>query len=201
MVFCSFNETYKITPAMFDIWMRLLQAVPGSVLWLLASNRWAPDNLRREAQLRGVDPGRLIFAPRLSQAAHLGRLALADLVLDSLPVNAHTTASDALWSGVPVLTCPGDTFASRVAGSLLQTMGLFELMANDLEDYERKARELAEHPELLGGLKAKVRERRQASPLFDAARFARHLEAAYRAMWDRYARGEAPAAISIAPRT
>ena len=198
MVFCSFNETYKITPAMFDIWMRLLTAVPGSVLWLLASNRWAPDNLRREAQVRGVDPGRLIFAPRLSQAAHLGRLALADLVLDSLPVNAHTTASDALWSGVPVLTCPGETFASRVAGSLLQTMGLFELMANDLEDYERKARELAEHPEMLAGLKAKVRERRQTSPLFDAARFARHLEAAYRAMWDRYARGDAPAAISIA---
>jgi protein O-GlcNAc transferase len=201
MVFCSFNETYKITPDMFDIWMRLLQALPGSVLWLLASNRWAPDNLRREAQIRGVDPGRLIFAPRLSQAAHLGRLALADLMLDSVPVNAHTTASDALWSGVPVLTCPGETFASRVAGSLLQTMGLFELMANDLEDYERKARELAELPELLGGLKAKVRERRQTSPLFDAARSARHLEAAYRAMWDRYARGAPPAAISIGPGT
>jgi protein O-GlcNAc transferase len=198
MVFCSFNETYKITPGMFDIWMRLLQAVPGSVLWLLASNRWAPDNLRHEAEIRGVDPARLIFAPRLSQAAHLGRLALADLVLDSLPVNAHTTASDALWAGVPVLTCPGETFASRVAGSLLQTMGLFELIATDVEDYERKARELAELPQLLGGLKAKVRERRRTSPLFDAARFARHLEAAYRAMWDRYARGAAPAAISVA---
>jgi predicted O-linked N-acetylglucosamine transferase (SPINDLY family) len=197
MVFCSFNETYKITPNMFDIWMRLLQSVPGSVLWLLASNRWAPDNLRREAQARGVDPRRLIFAPRLSQAAHLGRLALADLVLDTLPVNAHTTASDALWSGVPLLTCPGETFASRVAGSLLQTMGLSELITNNLEHYERKARELAEYPEILGGLKAKVRERRHTSPLFDAARFARHLEAAYLAMWDRYARGEAPAAISI----
>jgi predicted O-linked N-acetylglucosamine transferase (SPINDLY family) len=199
MVFGSFNETYKITPGMFDIWMRLLQAVPGSVLWLLASNRWAPDNLRWEAQVRGVDPGRLIFASRVSHLAHLGRLALADLVLDTLPVNGHTTASDALWRGVPVLTCPGETFASRVAGSLLQTMGLFELMANDLGDYERKARELAEHPELLTRLKAKVRARRQTSPLFDAARFARHLEAAYRAMWDRYARGAAPAAISIAP--
>jgi predicted O-linked N-acetylglucosamine transferase (SPINDLY family) len=199
MIFCSFNETYKITPGMFDIWMRLLKAVPDSVLWLLASNRWAPDNLRREAGVRGVDPGRLIFAPRWSKAAHLGRLALADLVLDSLPVNAHTTASDALWSGVPVLTCPGETFVSRVAGSLLQTMGLFELMAKDLEDYERKALELAESPELLSVLKAKVRERRQTSPLFDAGRFARHLEAAYRAMWDRYARGAAPAAISIPP--
>lgn len=201
MVFCSFNETYKITPVMFDIWMRLLQTVPGSLLWLLASNRWAPDNLRREARVRDVDPARLIFAPRVSQAAHLGRLALADLVLDSLPVNAHTTASDALLAGVPVLTCPGATFASRVAGSLLRTMGLFELIANDLEDYERKARELAESTQLLGGLKAKVRERRQISPLFDAGRFARHLEAAYRAMWDRYARGEAPAAISVSPET
>ena len=199
MVFCSFNETYKITPGMFDIWMRLLTAVPGSVLWLLASNPWAPGNLRREAQARGVDSGRLIFAPRLPHAAHLGRLALADLVLDSLPVNAHTTASDALWTGVPVLTCPGETFASRVAGSLLQTMGMFELLANDLADYERKARELAEDPERLGGLKARVRERRHTSALFNAPRFARHLESAYRAMWDRYVRGETPAPISIAP--
>jgi predicted O-linked N-acetylglucosamine transferase (SPINDLY family) len=197
MVFCSFNETYKITPVMFDIWMRLLKAVPGSVLWLLASNRWAPDNLRREAQVRAVDPNRLIFAPRLSQAAHLGRLALADLVLDTLPYNAHTTASDALWSGVPVLTCPGETFASRVAGSLLKTMGLSELIADNLEDYERRARGLAERPEMLRGLNAKVEQRRRTSPLFDAGRFARHLELAYRAMWDRYARGDAPAAISI----
>ncbi len=197
MVFCSFNETYKITPTMFDIWMRLLQSAAGSVLWLLASNTQAPDNLRREAQARDVDPHRLIFAPRLPYAAHLGRLALADLVLDTLPYNAHTTASDALWSGVPVLTCPGETFASRVAGSLLQTMGLPELITDSLEHYERKARELAEHPEVLAGLKVKVREHRRTSPLFDAVRFARHLESAYRAMWFRYARGEAPATISI----
>jgi len=197
MVFCSFNETYKITPTIFDIWMRLLQSVEGSVLWLLASNQWAPDNLRREAHLRGVDPRTLIFAPRVSLAAHLGRLALADLVLDTLPCNGHTTTSDALWSGVPVLTCAGETFVSRVAGSLLQTMGLPELITHNLEDYERKARELAEDAEILAGLKTKVQERRRTSPLFDAARFARHLEAAYRAMWDRHTRRKAPAAISI----
>ena len=198
LVFCSFNETYKITPTMFDIWMRLLQAVPGSVLWLLASNRSAPGNLRREAGLRGVAPSRLLFAPRVSQAVHLGRLALADLVLDTLPVNAHTTASDALWAGVPLLTCPGETFASRVAGSLLQTMGLPELITDSLQDYERTARELAEHPERLARLRALVQERRLTSPLFDSTRFARHLEAAYRAMWARYARGEPPAGMSIA---
>src|SRR5207302_11492484 len=127
-------------PAMFDIWMRLLHHVPASVLWLLASNRWAPDNLRREAGMRGVDPRRLIFASRVSQTAHLGRLALADLMLDTLPCNAHTTASDALWSGVPLLTCPGETFASRVAGSLLNTIGLPELITDNLEHYEQNAR-------------------------------------------------------------
>ncbi|HYR84577.1 MAG TPA: tetratricopeptide repeat protein [Terriglobia bacterium] len=199
MVLCSFNETYKITPTLFDIWMRLLQSVQGSVLWLLASNRWAPDNLRAEARLRGVDPRRLIFAPRVSPASHLGRLTLADLVLDTLPCNGHTTTSDALWCGVPVLTCPGETFASRVAGSLLQAMGLPELITDNLEQYERRARELAEHPEILAGLKTKVQEARRTSPLFDAARFARHLEAAYQAMWERHAGGKGPAAISIAP--
>src|SRR5438552_5591395 len=154
---------------MFEVWMRLLKAVPRSVLWLMSSNPWAPDNLRREAAVRGVDSRRLVFAPRVSPPEHLGRLALAGLVLDTLPCNAHTTASDALWSGVPLLTCPGETFASRVAGSLLQTIGLPELIAKDLEQYERTARELAEHPERLGELKAKVRERRLTSPLFDAA--------------------------------
>jgi protein O-GlcNAc transferase len=199
IVFCSFNETYKITASMFDIWMRLLRAVPGSVLWLLSSNRWAPDKLRQEAAARGVDPQRVVFATRVSQAAHLGRLALADLFLDTLPYNGHTTASDALWSGVPVLTCPGETFASRVAGSLLETMGLPELITDNLEQYEQKARSLAENPEMLAALKAKVQERRRTSALFDAARFARHLEAAYRMMWNRYAHGDPPADLSIAP--
>jgi protein O-GlcNAc transferase len=197
VVFCSFNETYKISRAIFEVWMRLLSAVPSSVLWLMSSNRWAPDNLRREAQLRSVDERRLIFAPRVSPPAHRGRLTLADLVLDTLPYNAHTTASDALWSGVPVLTCPGETFASRVAGSLLQTMHLPELIAGSPQEYEQKASELGRHPERLANLKAKVRELRQTSPLFDAVRFARHLEAAYRAMWDRHTRGEPPAAFSV----
>ncbi len=198
IVFCSFNETYKISPAMFEIWMRLLHALPTSVLWLLSSNRWAPDNLRREAQVRGIDARRLIFAPRVSLAAHLGRLALADLVLDTLPCNAHTTASDALWSGVPVLTCPGETFASRVAGSLLLTMGLPELITDNLEQYEQRALELAENPKRLAALREKVKENRRTSPVFDAGRFTRHLEAAYHAMWNRHIRGQAPAAISIA---
>jgi predicted O-linked N-acetylglucosamine transferase (SPINDLY family) len=197
VVFCSFNETYKITPGMFDIWMRLLQATPGSVLWLLASNRWAPDRLQKEAAARGVDSQRLIFAHRVSQPAHLGRLALADLFLDTLPYNGHTTASDALWAGVPVLTCPGRAFPSRVAGSLLHTIGLPDLIAENLEDYERKARRLAEQPEVLATLKEKARDRRAASPLFDARRFARHLETAYRMMWKRYIDGKAPSAIAV----
>jgi protein O-GlcNAc transferase len=174
--------------------------VPGSVLWLLASNRWAPDNLRREAEARGVSAGRLIFAAGQPQAAHLGRLGLADLVLDTRPVNSHTTASDALWAGVPVLTCPGETFVSRVAASLLTTMGLRELVAGDLAAYERIAIGLAREPEALAALRAKVNVQREASPVFDAIRFARHLEAAYREIWERYARGEAPAPIAIESR-
>jgi len=182
-VFCSFNETWKIAPVMFDLWMRLLRAVPESVLWLLASNRSAAANLQREAEGRGVVAERLIFAPRVALPDHLGRIALADLVLDTLPYNAHTTASDALWSGVPVLTCPGETFASRVAGSLLTTMGLTELISTSLGEYEQKALELATYLERLAALKEKVRESRRTSPLFDAQRFTRNLEAAFQSMW------------------
>jgi predicted O-linked N-acetylglucosamine transferase (SPINDLY family) len=126
--FCSFNDTYKITPEFFGIWMRLLTAVPGSVLWLLDANELVKDNLRGEAIKRGVDSGRLVFARRQSSPEHLARHRLADLFLDTLPYNAHTTASDALWAGPPVLTCAGDTFAGRVAGSLLQAVGLPELV-------------------------------------------------------------------------
>ena len=123
-VFCSFNNSYKITPEMFDVWMRLLKAVPGSVLWLLEGNRFAPANLRREAEARGVAAERLVFAPRMPLPEHLARHRLADLFLDTFPVNAHTTASDALWAGCPVLTLAGETFVSRVAGSLLRAVGL-----------------------------------------------------------------------------
>jgi predicted O-linked N-acetylglucosamine transferase (SPINDLY family) len=197
-VFCSFNHPYKITPTMFDAWMRILRAVPDSVLWLLAPNRWAPDNLRREAVARGVSAGRLIFASNQPQTAHLARLTLADLVLDTRPVNSHTTASDALWAGVPILTCPGEAFVSRVAASLLAAMDLPELIASGLDDYERRAIDLARRREILTALADKVKARRRTSPVFDAVRFARHLEAAYRAMWERYVKGEPAAPIAIA---
>ena len=142
-VFCSFNNSYKLTPAFFDIWMRLLLAAPGSVLWLLEANALVKDNLREEARQRGVDPDRLIFAPKLPSPEHLARHRLADLFLDTLPYNAHTTASDALWAGLPVLTCAGETFAGRVAGSLLHAVGLPELVTTSLEEYETLARKLS----------------------------------------------------------
>ncbi len=142
-VFCSFNNSYKITPQMFEVWMRLLKAVPGSVLWLLEGNPFVSANLCREAEARGVAGERVIVAPRLPLSEHLARHRLADLFLDTFPVNAHTTASDALWAGLPVLTLAGETFVSRVAGSLLRTMGLPELIATSLEDYEATARRLA----------------------------------------------------------
>ncbi len=185
LVFASFNEAYKITPVLFDVWMNLLRTCDGSVLWLLESNRWATENLLREASARGVPPRRIIFAPRVSNAEHLARLPLADLVLDTYPVNGHTTTSDALWAGVPVLTWAGETFVSRVAGSLIRTMGLAELVTGSLETYERQAHELAERPERLARLRAIVREQRATSPLFDAARFARQLEGAYRRLASR----------------
>lgn len=197
VVYCSFNQTYKITPCVFDIWMRILARTPGSVLWILASNRWAADNLRQEARARGIDDDRLVFAPPRPQADHLGRLTLADIFLDTLEVNAHTTASDALWAGVPVLTCPGDTFASRVAGSLLHAMELPELVMPTLADYEQEAIALGQQPEKLAALKAKVHAKRRTAALFDIEKFTRHLEASYKMMWARYVRGEAPAAISV----
>lgn len=198
-VFCSFNQIYKFTPELFDLWMRLLAQVPGSVLWLWASNPWAPDNLRREAQARGIDSQRLIFAPTKSQAEHLGRLRLADIFLDTYPVNAHTTASDALWSGVPVLTRSGETFVSRVAGSLLHTAGLPELITETAEDYERTALELALKPERLAHLKARLSTAKDTSPLFDSARFARHLNDAFELIWRRYEQGLPPGHIEVPP--
>ena len=143
-VFCSFNNSYKITPEMFDVWMGLLKAVPGSVLWLLEGNRFAPANLRREAEARGVAAERLVFAPRMPLPEHLARHRVADLFLDTFPVNAHTTASDALWAGCPLLTLAGQTFVSRVAGSLLRAVGLPELITTSPEDYEAMALQLAQ---------------------------------------------------------
>jgi predicted O-linked N-acetylglucosamine transferase (SPINDLY family) len=197
LIFCCFNNTYKITPAMFDIWMRLLRALPGSVLWLLESGPGATRNLRREAAVRGVDPERLVFAPRLPNALHLARYPLADLFLDTLPVNAHATCSDALWAGLPVLTCVGETFVSRVAGSLLRAIGLPELITYSLEDYEAVALRLAQHPDELAALRARLAQNRLTAPLFDTPRFTRHLERAYELMWDLYLRGQAPRQIEV----
>ena len=149
VVLCCFNNSYKISPEIFDIWMRLLNAAPESVLWLLATNELAQTNLRKEAVARGVDPGRLVFAPHVSFAAHIERHRHADLFLDTLPCNAHTTASDALWGGLPVLTCSGNTFAGRVAGSLLTAMDMPELVTASLEEYEQRALAMIRAPERL----------------------------------------------------
>ena len=196
-VFCCFNQSYKILPDVFAVWMRLLEAVPGSVLWLLKWNPWVAQNLRREASVRGVDPSRLIFAPLLPLAEHLGRLSAADLFLDTLPVNAHTTASDALWAGLPLLTCAGETFASRVAGSLLAAIGVPELITRSLAEYEALGLRLARAPGELAELRRRLSRNRDAAPLFDTPRFVRHLETAYEAMWSIHSARGAPRLIEI----
>ena len=196
-VFCCFNNTYKIKRPVFAIWLRLLAAVPGSVLWLLGGNSEAERNLRAEAIAAGVEPARLVFAPRLPQTEHLARHGQADLFLDTLPCNAHTTAGDALWTGLPVVTCAGSTLIGRAAGSMLTTLGLAELIAPDLGAYEALALELAGNPARLAGLHCVIEERRETSPLFDAARYARHFEAAYRIMASRYRAGEPPAGFAV----
>ena len=188
-VFCSFNNNFKITPVMFDVWMRILKAVDGSVIWLIEDNPAAAANLRREAQSRGVDAGRLVFAARIAPDEHLARQRSADLFLDTLPYNAHTTASDALWIGLPVVTCPGGSFTSRVAASLLCAMDMVELIVPTLEEYETLAVTLARDPSRLQDIKQKLDRNRLTSPLFDTELFARHIEAAYARMFeDHHAR-------------
>jgi protein O-GlcNAc transferase len=177
--------------------MRLLSAVPGSALWLLADNRWAEDNLRREAAALGVAPDRLVFAPRQPVPDHLARHALADLFLDTFPYNAHTTASDALWMGLPVLTCAGRSFASRVAASLLHAVGLPELITRDLAEYERLALMLAREPARLTAMRRHLEAVRTTAPLFDSDRTRREIETAYRLMWELHQRGEAPRTMTI----
>ena len=196
-VFSSFNNNYKITPEIFAVWMRLLKAVPGSVLWLFEGNPLAAANLRRQAEARQVAAQRLVFAPRLPLPEHLARYRLADLFLDTFPVNAHTTASDALWVGCPVLTLAGKTFVSRVAGSLLRAVGLPELIATSLEDYEATALRLATNPAQLAELRRRLEANRTTCGLFDGGRFAGNLEKAYAAMWEIHARGEKPRSIAI----
>jgi predicted O-linked N-acetylglucosamine transferase (SPINDLY family) len=196
-VFASFNAQYKITAVMFDVWMRLLERVPGSVLWLLADNPAAVGNLRREAVARGIDPARLIFAPRLAPHAHLARQCAADLMLDTLPCNAHTSCSDALWAGLPVLTCQGASFAGRVAASLLKAAGAPELVTYTLKEYEERAIELATQPARLAELRARLVEGRARAPLFDTPRFARHLEVAYAMMMERHRQGLPPQGFAV----
>jgi protein O-GlcNAc transferase len=180
-VFCCFNNAYKILPDVFARWMRLLAAVPGSVLWLLETG--AEGNLRREAQAAGVDPARLIFAPRLSVQAHVARNAAADLFLDTYPYGAHTTANDALLAGLPLITCVGDTLVSRIAGSQLAAIGLPELITTSLADYEALALKLATQPPLLQGLRDRLAANRHRSPLFDMDRYARDFEHAMARVW------------------
>jgi predicted O-linked N-acetylglucosamine transferase (SPINDLY family) len=198
-VFCSFNNSYKITPQLFDVWMSLLRQVDKSVLWLLDSTATTRRNLWREAAARGIDPQRLVFAPRIATEDHLARHRLADLFVDTLPYNAHTTASEALWAGLPVLTCVGTTFAGRVAASLLRAIGLPELVTGSLDEYESLALRLAREPQALGELRKELARNRAVRPLFDTDRFRRQIEAAYVEMWERNQRGEAPAGFAVTP--
>ena len=196
-VLCCFNNNYKIRPAIFDIWMRRLSETEGSVLWLLHDNDAAQANLRREAERRGVAPDRLVFAPRLPLDQHLARHRAAALFVDTLPYNAHTTASDALWSGLPVLTVSGETFASRVAKSLLHAVGLPELATNNLTDYEAVLRRLMAAPAELAALRARLAKALPTAPLFDTDRLRRHIEAAFIQMHDRHRRGMAPQGFDL----
>jgi protein O-GlcNAc transferase len=196
-VFCCFNNNHKIAPEIFEVWMRLLRGVEGSVLWLLQDNAAVIGNLKREASARGVAPERLIFASRTDPAGHLARQSLADLFLDTLPYNAHTTASDALWAGLPLLTVLGSTFAGRVAASLLHAAGLPELVTHSLADYESLALKLARDPSALALVKEKLRGNRDSCRLFDTERMTRNLEAAYTIMWERHQRGLRPATFLV----
>ncbi len=185
-VFCCFNNNYKITPRVFNSWMRILRQVEGSLLWLLEANVSAASNLEKEAVAQGVNTDRLVFAKPMPPPEHLARHRLADLFLDTLPYNAHTTASDALWAGLPVLTCLGETFAGRVAASLLNAVRLPELITTTLEAYEKMAIDLATHPEKMAAIKRKLTENRLTTPLFDTELFTTHIEAAYTMMYERY---------------
>ena len=198
-VFCCFNNNHKITPSTFAGWMRILKQVAGSVLWLLEDNETAGQNLRREASAHGVSAARLIFAKRMSPPDHLARHRFADLFLDTLPYNAHTTASDALWAGLPVLTCVGEAFASRVAASLLNAINLAELITTTQAQYELLAVELATNPERLSQIKQKLASNRLTAPLFDTALFTQHIEDAYTQMVARYHAGLPPDHLYVLP--
>ena len=198
-VFCAFNANHKIQPRDFAIWMRLLGAVEGSVLWLLRSGDRAEANLMRAASAAGIDPARLVFAPRLPHLPHLARHRHADLFLDTFAYNAHTTASDALWAGLPLVTRIGEQFAARVAASILTAAGLPELITRSDAEYEALALALARDPARLAALRTKLAAGKASAPLFDSLRYTRHLEAAYEAAHKRRIDGKPPAPIRIAP--
>jgi predicted O-linked N-acetylglucosamine transferase (SPINDLY family) len=197
VVFCSFNQTYKLTPQIFAAWMRILRQVPESVLWLLGGNDYFPANIRREAEKAGIAAERIVFAPMADWPDHLARMALADLFLDTAPYNSHTTASDALWVGLPLVTCRGTTFPGRVAESVLNAAGMPELVAEDMQAYERLAVKLALEPLTLGALRQKLKASRRTAALFDTARFARHIETAYRTMWEISQAGQPPRSFAV----
>jgi protein O-GlcNAc transferase len=197
VVFCCFNTSYKITPAVFDVWMRLLTQVNGSVLWLRRFHDVTVANLRREASARGVQPERIVFADRAEMPEHLARHRMADLFLDTLPFNGHSTACAALWAGLPVLTCLGESFAGRVGASLLQAIGMPDLIAPTLADYEIKALQLARDPAAMAAVKQRLAGNRLTTPLFDTPRFVRDLERAYITMWDTYVAGAPPRSFAV----
>jgi protein O-GlcNAc transferase len=197
LVLCCFNNNYKFNPGCFDIWTRLLRAAPDCVLWLLADTAEVESNLRHRAREAGVEPQRLIFAGRTSYAEHLARLQCADLFLDTVPFTGGTTASDVLWAGVPMLTCAGEAFAARMAGSLLTAVGLPELVTHSLAEYEARALELVGNPTLLSDARLRLAHNKLTAPLFNTERFTRHLEAAYTSMWERASRGEAPKSFAV----
>jgi protein O-GlcNAc transferase len=198
MVFCSFNQGYKIDPTMFNVWMKILVGVPDSVLWLFVKSKTAEKNLKQGAEARGVNPERFFFAERLPKQDHLARLALADLALDTRIYNGHTTSSDSLWTGVPVIALQGSHFASRVSSSILRAIGLPELITKSLGEYESLAIRLAHKPDELQAIQEKIARNRSKAPLFDTARFVKYLEKAYKEMWEIFVAGEEPRHIAVA---
>jgi protein O-GlcNAc transferase len=196
-IFASFNQSYKIDPIMFDVWMRILKQVPKGILWLVFESKLAENNLRREAEARGVQAERLIFAEKMPKDEHLARLRFADLALDTRIINGHTTTSDALWAGVPVITLQGNHFASRVSSSILSAIELPELITHSLDEYEALAVRLARNPVGLQKIRQKIAKNRLLAPLFDTPRFVRNLETAYKEMWKIFLAGEAPRKIEV----
>jgi protein O-GlcNAc transferase len=198
-IFCNFNAGYKLTPASFSSWMRIMKQVPGSVLWLLEGDPHLSGNLRQEAETQGVSGARIVMAPFLPLESHLARLSLADLFLDGIPYNAHTTAADALWAGVPVITQKGATFPGRVGASLLRAIGLPELMTPTSADYESLSIRLAQDKTLLQSFRHRLTLNRAQAPLFDTVRFSKHIEAAYETMFEIAKRGESPHSFAVKP--